>query len=162
MTISSTNKIKNMNTSRFIRLLFITAFLVIGIPAGMAQRHDTQRMSREELAERQANHIASAIKLDKNDTQRYVRTYCSFQKELWALGPRLGKKSKSQAHAMTEEQLETSMEQRFERSQQILNLRRKYYNEYKKFLTPQQIDNAYKHEKALMNRLSKHRKNRKR
>ena len=54
-----------------------------------AQSNNQQRLSREELAEKQARHIAHELALDDATTQKYVATYCAYQKEVWALGPRV-------------------------------------------------------------------------
>lgn len=50
-----------------------------------AQSNNQQRMSREQLAEKQARHIAHELALDDATTQKYVTTYCAYQKEVWAL-----------------------------------------------------------------------------
>ena len=70
-----------------------------------------------------------------------METYCQYQREVWALGSRKG----------------LTTEQRLERSQKILDLRKKYYHIYKGFLTEQQIDKAYKLEKKLLDRMGKSR-----
>ena len=108
-----------------------------------------QRMSREQLAERQAKHIAHNLALDDANTQKLVKTFCDYQKEVWALGTReKGKKSE-----MTDAEAEKAIKERMERSQKILDLREKYYKEYSKFLTPKQIQRVYDLEKQTMKRL---------
>ena len=69
---------------------------------------------------------------------------------MWALGP------KHKAKAENEEEAEQAIKERFERSQQILDLREKYYEEYSKFLSQQQIQRVYELERQAMNRLEKH------
>lgn len=96
-------------------------------------------MSREELATKQAQYIAHELALDESTTNKYVETYCQYQREIWALGPRKG----------------LTTEQRLERSQKILDLRKKYYHIYSGFLSEQQIDKAYKLEKKLLDRMGK-------
>ena len=109
-----------------------------------------QRMSREQLAEKQAKHIAHELAFDEATTQQFIETYCAYQQEVWALGP----KHKSQAE--NDEEAEQAIKERFERSQQILDLREKYYEEYSKFLTQKQIQRVYELERQAMNRLEKH------
>ena len=110
-----------------------------------------QRISREQLAEKQAKHIANELAFDEATTQQFVKTYCAYHQEVWALGP------KHKAEPTNEEEAEQAIKERFERSQQILNLREKYYEEYSKFLTQQQIQRVYELERRVMNRLEKHR-----
>ncbi|EGF52450.1 hypothetical protein [Bacteroides fluxus] len=45
------------------------------------------------------------------------------------------------------------MNERFAHSQKILDLRKKYYLKYSKFLTPTQIEKVYVLERRMMNRL---------
>ena len=109
-----------------------------------------QRMSREQLAEKQAKHIAHELAFDETTTQKFVETYCAYQQEVWALGPR------QKPEPTNDEEAEQAIKERFERSQQILDLREKYYEEYSKFLTQKQIQRVYELERQAMNRLEKH------
>ena len=112
-----------------------------------------QRISREELAEKQARHIAHDLALDDATTQKYVATYCAYQKEVWALGPRV---KRHQSENATEAEAEQANKARMEQSQKILDLREKYYKEYSKFLTQKQIERAYELEQQVMRRLVRH------
>lgn len=118
-----------------------------------AQSNNQQRLSREELAEKQARHIAHDLALDDATTQKYVATYCAYQKEVWALGPRV---KRHQSENATEAEAEQANKARMEQSQKILDLREKYYKEYSKFLTQKQIERAYKLEQQTMRRLARH------
>ena len=118
-----------------------------------AQSDNNQRMSREQLAEAQAKHIASELGLDEGTTKKYVETFCDYQKEIWALGPRETGRKKTE---MTDAETDQEIQARFERSEKILSIRQKYYKRYIKFLTPKQIDKAYKLEREAMKRLARH------
>lgn len=120
-------------------ILIALTILVCGMTAS-AQRTSGQRLSREELAVQQAKYIAKELALYGTTTQKYVDTYCQYQRELWNLGPRRG----------------LTTEQRLERSQQILDLRKKYNTIYRGFLSEQQLDKAYKIEKRLIDRMGRH------
>lgn len=122
-----------------LRITLLTLMAVAAMTTAMAQGNGSQRLSREELATRQAQYIANELALDKATAQKYVNTYCQYQGEVWALGSRK----------------DLNTEQRLERSQKILDLRKKYYHIYKGFLTEQQIDKAYKLEKKLLNRMGR-------
>ena len=52
------------------------------------------------------------------------------------------------------------MENRFDHSQKILDLRKKYYKKFSQFLTPQQIERSYKLERQSLKRLAERQKNR--
>lgn len=124
------------------QLLQVVLIAIMAVASGataMAQNSGSQRLSREELATKQAQYIAHELALDEPTTDKYVETYCQYQRDVWALGSRKG----------------LNTEQRFERSQKILDLRKKYYHIYSGFLSEQQIDKAYKLEKKLLDRMGK-------
>lgn len=124
---------------QLFRVIFIAIMIVAGGATAVAQNNSGQRLSREELATKQAQYIAHKLALDESTTNKYVGTYCQYQREVWALGPRKG----------------LTTEQRLDRSQKILDLRKKYYHIYSGFLSEQQIDKAYKFEKKLLDRMGK-------
>ena len=116
-----------------IRLLFWVVALTTFCGTVSAQT-GKQRLTREQLAEVQAKHIAKEMAMDDATSQRFIDTFCQFQRDIWALGPR-----PKQPH-----------------SQKILDLRQKYYGIYSEFLTQKQIRRVYELERQMMDRLSKH------
>ena len=124
---------------QLFRIILIAIMIVASGATAVSQNNSGQRLSREELATKQAQYIAHELALDESTTNKYVETYCQYQRDVWALGPRKG----------------LTTEQRLERSQRILDLRKKYYRIYSGFLSEQQIDKAYKLEKKLLDRMGK-------
>ena len=123
------------------KLVYLLVCLAMAVSA--TAQTPQQRMSREQLAETQAKYIARELAFDDNLSSQFVTTYCECQKEVWALGPRSGK--------------DCSMQERFDRSQKLLDIRQKYYRLYSRFLTDRQIENVYKLERRMMHRMqSKH------
>lgn len=114
-----------------------------------------QRMSREQMAEKQASHIARQLELDEATSQKFIETFCAYQKEVWALRPQGRGMHKNRAE-MTDAEVEKSIKDQFDHSQKVLSLRQEYYNKYSKFLTAKQIQRVYELERQAMNRLSKH------
>ena len=126
------------------KLVYLLVCLAVAVSA--TAQTPQQRMSREQLAETQAKYIARELAFDDNLSSQFVTTYCECQKEVWALGPRSGK--------------DCSMQERFDRSQKLLDIRQKYYRLYSRFLTDMQIENVYKLERRMMHRMqSKHKEN---
>ena len=125
------------------------AVIAILISASLSAQDKNHRISREELAVKQAEHICEALAFDKPTADRFTETYCSYQKELWALGPAREKQKSGDA-------VEEDIEQRFERSQKILDLRKKYYGIYSTFLTQKQITRVYEIERDMMHKLAAH------
>lgn len=126
------------------KLVYLLVCLAMAVSA--TAQTPQQRMSREQLAETQAKYIARELAFDDNLSSQFVTTYCECQKEIWALGPRSGK--------------DCSMQERFDRSQKLLDIRQKYYRLYSRFLTDRQIENVYKLERRMKHRMqSKHKEN---
>ncbi len=128
-------------------LLLTLVFVFANAFCLSAQTPAKQRMSREQLAEAQAKHIARDLALDDNTAQQFVATYKDFQKDLWAIG---GKVNRSKDNADTEQQIM----QRFEREQKVLALRQSYYKKYAAFLTPKQIQRVYEIERQMLKRFA--------
>lgn len=115
------------------------------------QKTERQRMTREQLAQTQARHICNELALDEEKSTKFCNEYCNYMKEFWAIGPKVGKKQRTD---MTDAQAETQNKQDFERSQKILDLRQKYYKRYSTFLTQRQIQCVYEIEKQMRYRLA--------
>jgi hypothetical protein len=113
-------------------------------------------MTREQLAEKQAYHIALNLSNAFKDevSGRFVKTYVAYQKEIWALGPRIPEITDD----MTDDEVDKILKQRFERSQKILAIREKYYKIYSEFLTPKQIEMVYRTDREMMRRMSQAKK----
>ena len=117
-----------------IRILFGVVALTTFCGTVSAQT-GKQRFTREQLAEVQAKHIAKEMAMDDATSQRFIDTFCQFQRDIWALGPR----PKHPNDQMTDEETEQALKARFAHSQKILDLRQKYYVVYSEFLTQKQI-----------------------
>ena len=133
-----------------IRLLLLAVALT-AFSGTVSAQSNKQRLTREQLAEVQAKHIAKEMAMDKATSQRFIKTFCQFQRDIWALGPR-PKQSHSQ---MTDEETGQALKARFAHSRKILDLRQKYYTIYSEFLTQKQIQRVYELERQMMEHLSK-------
>lgn len=133
---------------QIVKSMMVALMVIATCTAVFAQSQGKkQRMSREQLAEVQARHIADQLALNDELTSKFVSVFCQQQKEIWALGPRLGRKS-----ATTDKE---QIQLRFDRSEKILAIRKKYYKEYSQFLTQAQIKRVYEIERQTMKRFSK-------
>ena len=138
-----------------IKTLALAIIMMLSCTVTFAlQKNNKQRISREQLAETQAKEIAGELALNDETTAKFVSTFCNYQKEIWALGPRQPRNRK----VGTEKDSEERIKQKFERSEDILKIRQ----EYSKFLTQSQIEKMYKSERKMMKRLAERRKMHKR
>lgn len=129
-----------------LRTIIASSFALL-MSMTLSAQPNGKKISREELAVKQAEHISTELAFDDATSKKFKETYCNFQQELWALGPSLGKQQ-------SDNPSEEEMKQRFERSQKILDLRKKYYDIYSTFLSQKQISRVYEIERDMMRRLS--------
>ena len=132
-----------------IKILVLAVAMITFNVSTYAQKSERQRMTREQLAEAQAHFIADEMAMDDTTAKQFVETFCQFQKDIWALGPR----PKKDISTCTDEEAEQAIKERFAHSQKILNLRQKYYEEYSKFLSQKQIGRVYELERKMMDHL---------
>ena len=66
-------------------LMMMVAMVTITASAFAQAPNQKQRISREQLAEKQAQHIAHDLAFDEKTTARFIDTYTACQKEIWAL-----------------------------------------------------------------------------
>lgn len=138
-------------------LLMVVAFVAFSTPTFAQYNNSKQRKSREQMVEAQAKHIAKEMAFDDATSARFIKTFCQYQKDVWALGPRHQKPQGQKGQPQSDADAEKAMKERFAHSQKILDLREKYYGEYSKFLAPKQIQRVYQLERQMMQRLSKQR-----
>ena len=132
-------------------LMMVVAMMTVSTSVCAQAPNQKQRLSREQLAEKQAQYIAHDLGLDDKTSSKFIDTYTQFQKEVWELGPRPHhKKGEMKSDAQTEQEIK----QRFEMSEKILNIRQKYYKKYSKFLSQQQIQRVYELERQMMKRFA--------
>jgi cytochrome c556 len=140
------------NILRIALCAIMMAVCTTAVQAQDNNQSNKQRMTREQLAEKQGKYIARELAFDEQTTQKFLATWLDYQKEVWALGPRLKKHNKD---SQTDADAEQAIKQRMERSQKILDLREKYYKKYNAFLTQKQIERVYELEHKAMKKLSK-------
>ena len=124
--------------------------------------HGRQRMTREQFAEKQANYIAQQLAFDEKTTEQFVEVYKKNQQEIWAANPRPPRPPKDDNQEgnnnnkpMERPNPEQQIKDSFAVSQRMLDIRQKYYKEYSKFLSQQQIQRMYEIEKQLSDRFAK-------
>ena len=132
-------------------LMMVVTMMTVSTSVFAQAANQKQRLSREQLAEKQAQYIAHDLGLDDMTCSKFIDTYTQCQKEVWALGPRPHHKK---GEVKTDAQTEQEIKQRFEMSEKILNIRQKYYKKYSQFLTQQQIQRVYKLERQMMKRFA--------
>lgn len=132
-------------------MMMVVMMMTVTVNVCAQTPNQKQRLSREQLAEVQAKHIAHDLGLDDKTSSKFIDTYTQCQKEVWSLGPRPHHKK---GDVVSDAQTEQMIKQRFEMSEKILDIRQKYYKKYSQFLTQQQIQRVYEIERQMMKRFA--------
>ena len=129
--------------------LLALLFLVSSALYAQQSQRESSRPSRQGLSRVQATYIAKQLGFDEATTRRFVELYAKQQQEIWALSPR----DKVTKGVQTDAEAERAIKDYFERSEQLLSIRKKYYQEFRNFLTPQQIERIYKLDRRTIEEL---------
>ncbi len=129
-----------------------------------------QRPTQEQMIQMQANQMVKTLMLDDATAAKFVPVYESYLKELRECRmmnrtPR-GKKAEGISNgnagakpgmrpAMTDAQIENQIKEQFAQSRKMLDIREKYYNEFRKILTPKQIMKIYQTERRNADKFKK-------
>lgn len=129
-----------------------------------------QRPTPEQMIQMQTNQMVKTLMLDNATAAKFVPVYENYLKELrecrmmnrtpW--GKREEGNSKGNAGTksmgkpmMTDAQIEKYIQEQFAQSRKMLDIREKYYNEFRKILTPQQIMKIYQTERGNADKFKK-------
>lgn len=119
------------------------------------QKRSRKRMTMEQMAEMQAGKLVGEMGLDDKTAAKFTDMYKKYMKELndvrkesmedfkrrMAQKNKDGQKPKMQPP--TDAEVDKMMRDRFKQSRKMLDIREKYYNEFRKFLTAKQVQKVY-------------------
>ena len=155
-----------MKTKYFFVLV---AAFVMGTQVMNAQRHEQgkrpqghRRMTIEQMTEMQANKIIGELGLDDKTAAKFTDVYARYMKEMndlrkegmdFRMRGRIQKGdtlAKMKMQMPTDAEVDKMMRDRFKQSRKMLDIREKYYDEFRKFLSPKQVQKVY--DNGQMNR----------
>ena len=128
------------------RIVIMFAAMMISVSMANAQNQKTNRLDA------QVNHMTKAMQLDDGTAQKFETTYRQFQSEMQNLHKKYKLNSKKFANK-SDQEIEWDIQERFDRSQKILDLRKDYYKKFRAFLSPRQIAQMYRMENNMAQRL---------
>lgn len=151
--------VKKMNTMK--KWWMVAVATVLMVAQGVAQEQKKQmtpeqREARKEaMMENRCKQLAVALTLDDNDTARFIEVYKQYNTEMRELRGKYRmhhpKKGNAQMgvdkEPLTDEQIDENIRTRFAMSRAIIDVREKYYKEFRAFLNPKQIQKLYDLEK---------------
>ena len=163
-------KKKRVMKAKFI-YVFLTCLMIGGQFSLSAQnqvnKDKRQRHTPEQFMERQTNQMVNTLMLDDAAAARFVPVYQNYLKELREcrmmnrrqLSSGQGTEQKGMKpqpkSVLTDAEMEQQIKGRFAQSRKILDVREKYYDEFRKILSPKQIMKIYRTEQNNANKLKK-------
>ena len=141
-----------MKTKYFWMLLVAC---IVGAQSMSAQSREPgkkphRRMSVEQMGEMQANKIANNLGLDDKKTARFMEVYKKYNRELNDLWekykpkkPKVKPGEGERPPMPSDAEVDKMMRTRFVISRKMLDIREKYYDEFRKFLTPKQVQKIF-------------------
>lgn len=146
-----------MKTMKYVGMFLMVC--VLGTQVMVAQqnqgnRKERKRMTHEQMCEMKANRLAAELALDDKTASLFKEAYVGYMNEmhhLWMkdLPKKLGDgKDKQQVEKglPTDAEVEKMIKDRFAQSRKMLDIREKYYDKFRKFLSPKQIQKVYEME----------------
>jgi len=131
----------------------ITSIICLGLLSILASAQPRpfppERMSDEELIRMQTRDIVSWLDLDKRTETKFVKEYTAFRKEI----DEIARNARPPQDIKNETEIDLAIQQNFAVSEQILQIRKKYYFKFKEFLKPSQIQMMYRIENEAGRRM---------
>ena len=119
------------------------------------ERRGRKRMTMEQMVNMQANKIIGDLGLDDKTAAKFKDVYAKYMKEMNDLRKEgmdfrmRGRTEKGDTLAKmkiqmpTDDEVDKMMRDKFKVGRKMLDLREKYYDEFRKFLSPKQVQKVY-------------------
>ena len=138
--------------TKYFFMLMVACFLGTQVMNAQneEQRRGRKRMTLEQITELQANKIVQELGLDDATAAKFTDVYKKYKKEMESVRkPNFGKRpdvktgDKGQRPVSTDAEVEKRIKENFAQSRKMIDIREKYYDEFRKFLSPKQIQKIY-------------------
>ena len=130
------------------RMVFVMMALMLTLGTISAQQPDTKVQNGKERIEQQVRNYTAAFSLNDAQAQQFGALYKEYSKKLHAIHVLYRHARPAEGVTMTDEQVEKRILDNFSQSRAILDMREQYYKEFRKILTPTQINQIFEDEKA--------------
>ena len=145
--------------TKYFFVLLVACFM--GTQVMSAQHHENdkrqprKRMTIEQMTDMQANKIIGDLGLDDKTAAKFKDVYAKYMKEMndlrkegmdFRMRGRIQKGdtlAKMKMQMPTDSEVDKMMRDRFKQSRKMLDIREKYYDEFRKFLSPKQVEKVY-------------------
>ena len=141
------------------RILIFTLTMLFALGTISAQRQSKDRdavmTETEQHNPKGKGHALQQVKtyvtefaLNEEQAARFTELYHGYNKKLHAIHQLYRSDRPAEGETLTDEQIEKRILDNFAQSRAILDVREQYYKEFRKILTPKQINKIFEDEKA--------------
>ena len=132
-------------------------------------KSERRQFNKEQMLEIQCNQIIKGLALDDATATKFIPVYKQYMEEMQAtrhmgvcrnVANRTAADKQIPKPVPTDAEVEQAIKARFAQSRKILDIREEYYNEFRKFLSPKQIQKMYNMEKHNGDKFRKEKKKR--
>ncbi len=129
--------------TRHLHWIMAVLLLALALPVEAKRTRQQRHPDIPAIAAR----LAKAAVMNDEQTKTFTALFIECNTEMEKIHERYRLED---GKGLSSKQIEQNTDNRFAMARAILDLREKYYNQYKRFLTPEQIDRVYRAEKRLM------------
>jgi len=124
--------------------------MALMLTSGMvsAQQPNSKTQNGKERIEQQVRQYTAAFSLNEAQAQQFGALYKEYSKKMYAIHVLYRHERPAEGTTLTAEQVEKRILDNFAQSRAILDVREQYYKEFRKILTPTQINRIFEDEKA--------------
>ena len=130
------------------RMVFIMMALMLTLGTVSAQQPNAKGQNGKERIEQQVRQYTAAFSLNDAQAQQFATLYKAYNKQMRAIHDQYRHERPAAGTTLTDEQIEQRILDNFAQSRAILDVREQYYKEFRKILTPTQINRIFEDEKA--------------
>lgn len=125
-------------------------------------KREHKRPTLEQIIQMQSQRIVDELGLDDKTAAKFAEVYKKYMKEMDDLRKQympvksdFKKDKPSMPKSLTDEEVDKMMRDRFAQARKMLDVREKYYDEFRKFLSPKQVQKVYNQGMANKERFHK-------
>ena len=154
-----------MKTKYFWMLVvaFVMGTQVINAQADKPKgKREHKRPTLEQIIQMQSQRIVDELGLDDKTAAKFAEVYKKYMKEMDDLRKQympaksdFKKDKPSMPKSLTDAEVDKMMRDRFAQAREMLDVREKYYDEFRKFLSPKQVQKVYNQGMANKERFHK-------
>lgn len=149
-----------MKTRKFLMVLvvvFMGSQMTLLAQEKKPARPERRQFTKEQMQDMQCNQLIRSLALDDATAAKFTPVYKEYMEEMCAtrdMKPHRAVVADKEGlkQIPTDAEVEQAIKARFAQSRKMLDIREKYYNEFRKFLSPKQIQKMYNHEKRNGNK----------